>query len=847
MRSPVVAIKELSVPAVPAKCAACECEFDWELEDARMAPGEPLVVSSSERRFVQTGPNATTTPCPVCHAMVTRPANPPKGRRPTKKVSLTLLVHPHWLGGIAGIDRDGELGGWAGAPLNSEERWLRRRMDGLAFIEVRGDLPPTVMDPLDGTTSLSTDRGTAQYFVKVDKETGRPREEPRDGTMVCGGCGLGQEQLPGILATGKTAPAYPFALQGYCPDCDSAKRPYNGRFFKVPDVHDIDRVNAATREYTELDEALADLVPDQPLPFAHMTHQRTPLIQWGFTHWWKMFNSRQLLSHARLLEAIMETPGHSQPAREAGLIAFQQYLRSQNMFAFWHLSHDHFAPHFSNNNYHPKATVIEAPYFASSGYGRWAGACESALDGLAWATAPWEVAKAPPGSSKKGVQLATGEVVRSDAVDVLAPGSATELAWAKDRSFDLVITDPPFGGNVFYADLADFFYVWVRRPLSRWYPEYFLAPETNKVQEAIENTAEHPDTRTPQERRAARDAETPAQEFYREVLTEAWRESWRVLKDGGTLAFTFHHSEDQAWRGVLQSLFDAGFILVATYPIRSDESKGENAAFGSKKIEYDIIHVCRKRLDDPERVSWARMRRYVKDEMHRLRSLLQHYQQRQISEADVRVILRGKALEFYSRHYGQVYAGTVDEQPVGIAEALIGINAILDEEALEPIDRPPDTAEALTSLYLRIFKDRTQIPRDELHKLLRGTGANAAQFEERGWTSEENKVVSIVSTQARFHQLRRRRRDETLKTDLDQAHFLIGAAVPGSGAHIQEELNRDTFVLKRSVPDILRWYADREQDKTLRDAAARALALVEAFLKDGKQVRRGQLALFETE
>lgn len=45
-----------------------------------------------------------------------------------------------------------------------------------------------------------------------------------------------------------------------------------------------------------------------------------------------------------------------------------------------------------------------------------------------------------------------------------------------------------------------------------------------------------------------------------------------MLKDGGTLAFSFHHSRDEAWFGVLRSLFDAGLVLVATYPIRSDET-----------------------------------------------------------------------------------------------------------------------------------------------------------------------------------------------------------------------------------------------------------------------------------
>src|SRR5438477_1728027 len=66
----------------------------------------------------------------------------------------------------------------------------------------------------------------------------------------------------------------------------------------------------------------------------------------------------------------------------------------------------------------------------------------------------------------------------------------------------------------------------------------------------------------------------PASDFYCKTLTACWSESFRVLKAGGLLAFTFHHSADEPWIDVLKSLFDAGFFLIATYPIRADETKG---------------------------------------------------------------------------------------------------------------------------------------------------------------------------------------------------------------------------------------------------------------------------------
>ena len=81
--------------------------------------------------------------------------------------------------------------------------------------------------------------------------------------------------------------------------------------------------------------------------------------------------------------------------------------------------------------------------------------------------------------------------------------------------------------------------------------------------------------------------------FYQRLLTECWREAHRILKPGGILAsLSTTAKTSPGWRA--GELFDAG-SLEATYPIRCDETKGEGE-FGSKKIEYDIIHVCRKRM-----------------------------------------------------------------------------------------------------------------------------------------------------------------------------------------------------------------------------------------------------------
>ena len=322
--------------------------------------------------------------------------------------------------------------------------------------------------------------------------------------------------------------------------------------------------------------------------------------------------------------------------------------------------------------------------------------------------------------------------------------------------------------------------------------------------------------------------------FYQNIMTECWREARRVMKNGGLLAFTFHHSADSPWISVLRSLFDAGLILEATYPIIGDETKGEGGQFGSRKIEYDIIHVCRKRLEEPTPVSWAKMRQWVKAELRRLRPLLETYKAGELSEADIRVILRGKALEFYSRHYGKVF--TAEDVPMSIRDALLGINQLLDEDTGEPGERPPSILQPVAYQFLRLFGTNVSLPRDDVGKSLRGTGMRQEEFEELGWIEQRDKTVYRVSIKDRFGTLRLRPRRE-MKTDIDQAHFLIGAALPGSEVNIETELSRNTWAVRRSVEAVLQWYARTAIEPDIGQAADLAAKLLRRSLDQ----RRAQL------
>lgn len=815
----------------------------------------------------------------------------------SRHVYMYLLIHPKWLEGASGLNDGVELGGYAGADPEMTALWFEDRLEGMRLIEVRGRIrlaDEEIAEENEVETSENEEMPEEEDTESVvdRKKFGLPREiELADGTRIqtragtvpqqshftCQKCGKIQDILESVKPTKHTAPVAAYALQCHCPQCEIEGYSYNGRFFKPVEPGDVKRLIMAEREWADRNETdLNDYWPRSELLPAYMTHKLNGGIpNWGYTHWWKMFNARQLLVHTQLMRAITEAPEDKWPldVREQVLGALQQYLRSMSMFSFYHVRNDQLAAALSNPNFHPKQLVLETCVFHKVGSGRLGSYSSNVIEALRWIKEPSEAI-----NSDKGASVIVGDSINMGMTDIFCC-SSTDLTMLNDTSFDLVITDPPFGNNLFYADLADFFYVWMRLPLLKWYcglPEhkYFEPERTPHAVEAVDNTVEHPDDREDHERErfltngilasvreltGNKELEEkdqnplyrtePSFEFYQTTLTACWAEAGRHLKQSGLMAFTFHHSRDDAWVGVLASLFDAGYMLVATYPIRSDERKGERAQFGSQSIEYDIIHVCRKRLEEPNAVSWARMRRWVKDEAAQLKEILEHSHGKELPESDLLVILRGKALEFYSRHYGQVFTG--NGQVLGVRDALLGINLLLDDLLICKDEngkrRPPDAAEPTSRLFLRVFQSRHSMARDELHKTLRGTGVSQGDIEARGWIRVVGTSVNVIPIEERFQYFTAPGRNrKVLKTDIDQAHFLIGAAMPSSRVDVSDELNRGTFQIKRSVDPILDWYTQTDPNKGIQQAARLALDLVShwrAKPKKGPEFR--QMTIFE--
>ena len=833
MTNPVMAVKSISVKSWAHKCPSCEIAFDIEAAAARMAPDVPLYVAPDEPAYAVLSNDGYVT-CPSCQHAYAAHIHPTTGlhiesgrgqlrlgKGKNKKVELSLLVHPEWLAGSPRADSNGvEYGGSPQDDAASTAAWNAERASHIRLLEVRGALPDAVVCPETNVT------------IQTGKEGGTIT---RKSTFACASCGAENKVLAAMTANKSKAPMSAYAVQAFSPKRKDAGAPYLGRFFSA--VSDSRQLDEAAQEWQDRrDGDLSDYWPRTMVPEGFKTsYQRIP--EHGYAAFSDMFNPRQMLVLTQILRAITtKSPSiYSDGTREYILAVYQQYLRNQNMMCLWNTQADKLEPHFSNNNYYPKNTPVENCVFGILGRGNWTSCAESLVDTAEWKADPWELVSNEL-LARQRPDLAADLSGKSEKVRPRDPvrnadlqwGSSTNLEVYETGSFDLVITDPPFGNNVQYAELADFFHVWLRLALKDKYRELELEL-TPKSLEAVDNPVRNP--------------EGP-QAFYQKLLTSVWGECSRILKPGGLLAFTFHHSQDEPWVSVLESLFEAGFYLEAAYPIRSDETKGEGSkpgTFGSQQIEYDIIHVCRKRTEEPKEVSWARMRREVLADVRQLQGMLENHARAGLPAADLQVIRRGKALEYFSRHYGKVY---VDEgRPISVKEALVGINQLIDEDANKTAEPVPVIAEPITRQFLRIFEGKTELARDQMQKLLRGSGIAPDEFVSRGWCGEDKKVFQLADPLdfARDWQGKHRRK---LTADLDQALVIVGACYDGSGINAADTLKNENFKPHPALKSLLEWLSKRGQTQSMRNASSRALTIYNNWAASNKdQVR--QLSLFQ--
>lgn len=753
LNSSVIAEKTLKIKCwSDCVCPSCGEVFDLEQGNFKMAPSGDFVLGDDEAPFSAMDSISGKAACPHCQkaleldwlaAQIKK-----KGKPKSKDVKHTLLLPKKWMKGETAISKS-QFGGFYGATQEQDKAWFSARKKNLKLIEVRGEVP-------------------SEYLVSnfsQKKKSDDSDETSSSGNVVCGKCGRQQNPLSAIKLSGTLAPIFPYAIQGFDPEAKEKGFPYSGRFFDLPD---FDQILGSFAEFGTRKD-LEAYWPKEELFYGYKTHF-WGIPDHGYTHWYKMFVPRQLYVHSLICKTIIEAPDEvaNLATKSHALGAFQNYLRHNCVYTLWDRAYDKLTPHFSNNNYHPKATFVENAVFSNLGRGNFKSCIENVIEGLEYAQAPYDL-KVNLDGGAKSTKVPSNDIVDRKRVTLIC-GSSTDLkSHFNDSSVDLIITDPPFGDNINYAELADFFLVWLNKPLSKIFPDVFASPESPKTLEAVTNKARHPG----EDDQGRKKADL----MYDRLLTLCWKEAARVLKPAGLMAFTFHHDKDVAWVGVLDSLFKAGFYIESTFPIRSDASKGDGD-FGAQKIEFDIVHVCRRRIANIEPIYWATLRKRIMESVNAKSLILAQHRKAGLHLADLEVIIRGEVLEQYSKHYGLVLKNLAGES-MTVREILIEANSIAQLLLTRSdSDRIPDGVDPETRILLSLFSEGPTIDFDAARKRLRGSGVTLEELVEYGWVETarngKSKSAKLVPISDRWNSLSRKR---TLSSDFDQVHFAINCCL----------------------------------------------------------------------
>lgn len=160
-------------------------------------------------------------------------------------------------------------------------------------------------------------------------------------------------------------------------------------------------------------------------------------------------------------------------------------------------------------------------------------------------------------------------------------GSAASIP-LKSESIDYVVTDPPYDDAISYADLSDFFYVWLKRSVGKLFPDVFVTPLTPKNEEATSLKHRHDGSAD------------KARKHYRNILEKSFTESLRVVRVPKLVTVMFAHQSTDAWIALISALFSAGLSPNATWPIATEMPKTA-LALGTASLETSVTVACRPR------------------------------------------------------------------------------------------------------------------------------------------------------------------------------------------------------------------------------------------------------------
>lgn len=232
----------------------------------------------------------------------------------------------------------------------------------------------------------------------------------------------------------------------------------------------------------------------------------------------------------------------------------------------------------------------------------------------------------------------------------------------------MISTDPPYYDNIGYADLSDFFYVWMRQSLRDTYPELFSTMLVPKAEELIATPYRH-------------DGNTDkAKCFFEDGMLSACKHMYQYACEDVpvTIYYAYKQSDSDdsgtassGWETMLGAIVNAGFIITGTWPVRT-EKPGRSIGIGTNALASSIVLVCRKRSEDAPQIT----RRNLVNQLRReLRPALKQLQESNIAPVDLAQSAIGPGMGVLSRYRRVLEA---DGSIMTVRSALQVINEEID-------------------------------------------------------------------------------------------------------------------------------------------------------------------------
>ncbi|SMD01786.1 Adenine-specific DNA methylase, contains a Zn-ribbon domain [Desulfocicer vacuolatum DSM 3385] len=367
-----------------------------------------------------------------------------------------------------------------------------------------------------------------------------------------------------------------YAMEYHCPVC---KPSHKGRFFKTPDDKDLAKIKEASKRLSQINPKY---IPESKIPSGDETNR---LHRWGYNYYKEMFNHRQLLGLELSARLIAHEP--DKRVRNALATNLSDLLRYQNMLCRYDSRALKSLDIFSIHGFPVGQIQCESNFLGIMppgqniciGSGGWANIIKKFKKAKSYCDHPFEVKF--QGKTKKVIP--TRDEWIGDHLDKNAATPQRKIHIScKDAgvsdipqdSLDAVFTDPPYFGNIQYAELMDFCYVWLKKIVGKTTPAFKKAS-----------------TRSPDELTGNLDMGRDLDHFT-QGISRVFQKMSTALKPGSPLAFTYHHNKIDAYYPLAVAILDSGQTCSASLPCPAEMGSSIHInATGSSII--DTIFVCR--------------------------------------------------------------------------------------------------------------------------------------------------------------------------------------------------------------------------------------------------------------